>query len=1047
MFSDARDPLYFAEKYNISEDVVLAKEENLRDFFLQIGSNFDVQIPSGFVKVKRQFYFNFNNSGNGEVLGSNVHFAFFPLIKNNDFKIYSQSKPESVVYGPLKIIQANDAQNNLIEKINYFTDSKGMIWAGAYHKMGDKYMKGLVHQEGQEKLVLQTLYIPGICTTSGLSTTNRSTSFYWPSIASLFAEQLNQTTEVPITIKRKETPDPDMVEVNKTPLPVSPMSSGKFAITRSLPVSNQSSLVKSGISSISKTPEVRQPDTLLKLQPISLRQEDTRTEKSPFINASNTSTKVKKARPIKNGSPIYSSVDTNNSVSSVFAVDKINLLMNNSKLSKVLKNLTSSEYEEILTRTSIKSISIERHKRDGRSLITETVFDQQVPQTETTSANTVEHYSNNIFRTGEKQLVSIFKSEHSLSSNRRTKFYSFVDYRNNSTIQDKFVYRAEIEFKDGLEEYILSKTKTFLKNLRNLKNLYHYLDKKQTFISSKEEYLDGGYDNRLINRLPTAELLGIMNFPSSNTQRENSDYIQDKFKVIIGSYIDLVNLFIPKQKRNTGEAMKEILKSISVASGTKHKLELFINDIEKFKARLLNSLERKSDKFERSITKSKRTGRDRNKRKNMKFVLYSGKVDLIRDKTNPIDYFSDILDKTNGLPFVSRLKFATNVNLSNPLISPKNLYADGVKTVLADNQPIDNIIAMNNQANALLNLNVRQGYITNDEESEDSIEELMLKDRALQSLADIGVYVKEQITIKPLKNVTSNFSKPATALKVNVNTGLLTKSSSLITSVSSFNRSIPLQKKELDINVKPVEKQKNLDFDYEIADLAVDFLLSDLIDKRKSKQIAVKDLPQYAMNNCFNSRIQYLSDFEIVNNINTFKEKWVSIDKNQDIDITTKNALCRLQPVENNKLDLKLRSKFNVINLNQYFILSSEKGRTDSQVRKSPANVYFSGEISTMSEEVKSLIDIDLTDSLLNAIHYALAFNVGIPINQTLNVKVFGTNFAPTPENIVYGTKQASVTRNTVNTVQTALNTRPATQSRQIKTKQIVGPNRGGTGY
>lgn len=1055
LFSDSRDPLYFSKDYNITNDTVLIKEENLRDFTIATEDPVTsiVEIPPGIVKVKKQFYFNYD----GYTLGTNIHFAFFPFIKTNDKNLKNQQKPESVVYGPLKIIQATDSNLDYVQTVNGFVDQKGIIWAGAYHIMEEngvkKYMKGLVHEEGQEELTLQTLSIPSICTESDLNTITTSMSFYWPSIAALYAEKLDNTVEVPITFGGREAPDPDIsniASVTKIVPQASSMSSGKFGLTRSLPVSNQSSLVKSGISTSLKTPEVREPDTLLKLQPVNLSQQDTRVQKSPFLNLSNTSTKVKKSRPIKNGSTIYSSVDINNSVSSVFAVDKINALMNYSKFSKVLKNLTNLEYEEILSRTNIKSISIERHKKDGRSLIAETVFDQQVPQVETTSANTVEHYSNNVFRTGEKQLISIFKSEQSLSSNRRTKFYSFVDYRSNSTIQDNFIYRAEIELKDGLEEYILAKTKTFLKNLRNLKNLYGYLEKKQVFISAKEAYLDGGYNFQLINKLPTAELLGIMSHPSSNEQKENINYLEDKYKIIVGSYIDIANLFVPKLSRNTGGGIKAILKEISVSSGTKQKLELFINDLEKFKNKLLNSLERKPNKLERSITKSKRTGRERNKRKNIKFVLHSESVKLIRDKTNPIDYFSDILDRSNGIPFVSRTTFATNVNLSNPLISPKNLYADGVKTVLADNQPIDNIIAMNNQANALINLNVRQGYITNNEESEDSIEELILKDRALQSLADIGVYVKEQITIKPVKNIISNISKPATAFKTNISTGILTKSSSLITSVSSFNRSIPVQKKELDINVKPIEKQKNLDFDYEIADLAVDFLLSDLIDKRKTKQINVKDLPQYAMNNCFNSRVQYLTDFEIVNGINTFKEKWVSIDKNQDIDIVTKNTLCRVHPIENNRLNLKLRSKFNVINLNQYFILSSGQTRTDSQLRKAPTNVYFSGELGTMSEETKMVISDDERNPIKMLAYNVLAFNVGIPINQTLNVKVFGTNFAPTPENIIYGTKQGLPSKTVSNVATTSVNPTANTTtvaSGQVRSRQIIGPNRGGTGY
>ena len=1050
LFSNTRDPLLLAKKGIISEETLQAKEMSLNTFTSVPSAEvatINVELPGGTTKTRKTFYFYFDGAVPGNVEGANIHFIFFPMIKSSNNPIFSQPKPENINYGPLKIIQATDENKRPVKKINYLTDSEGKIWAGGYHIMNNsKYMKGLIHDNTSEELNLASTYAPYINQTDTIS----NSTFYLPSISYYFLDQLVNQKEAPLKIGNSSTTIPELAGLtppDKSSFSKSSMSSGLFGSSPSFPINSQSNLIKFSSPTL-KTPETRQPDTLLKMQPKQFQFESERIEKSAFINSSNTSTKVRKKQPIKNGTTIYSSVTTDNKVCSIFAVDKVNLIKNFSKLSKIIDNIADSEFEEILSKTKIKNVSIDRVVKDGKSKITESVFDRNVSAVESTDANIVEHYSNPLFKTGEQKLVSVFKAEPSLSPDKRTKFYSFIDYRTNTSLQDEYNYVAEIEFRDGLEEYLINKAKTFLRNFRHLKSIYQLLHTKQAFSTSSESYKDGEYNSNIINRIPREDFLRILRIPRDNVSKSNINYLEDKLRIIVGSYVDIVNLFIPKQARNTKEAMRVLLEQISVLSGKRQKLEHFISGLDKFKEKLLITIERKADKLEKSITKSKRTGKDRNKRKNLKFILTSDKVRLIKDRVNPVDYISDNVTINDTFPSILSSNFATNFNITNKFISPKYLYADGVKTTLNTSAPIDNIVAMNNQVMGLINLNVRQGYIDNNEESQDSIEELILKDRALQSLADIGVYVKERITIKPVKNVINNLSKQSTAVKTNVSTALLTKSSALISSVSSLNRSIPVEKKELDINVKPIEKQKNLDFDYEIADLAVEFMLGDLIDKRKSKEIKVKDLSEYAMNNCFNSRIQYLSGFQIVDNINTFKEMWVSLDRAQDLDISTKNLLCRLQPIEQNSLGLKLRTKFNVINLNNYFIISSKSVRNLQQTTKTPINVYFSSELTTMSEEVREMVGLDninFQESYANKI----SFNIGIPINQTINVKVFGTNFAPTPENIVYGTKNSSNTRQIQNTgnVRTPA-TNSSLMSRTLAGRQTI-PNTTprGSGY
>lgn len=1059
LFSNTRDPLLLAKKGRISEETLQAKEESLNTFTSVPSAEvatINVDLPGGTIKTRRTFTFDFDVAVPGNVEGANIHFIFFPMIKSSNNPIFSQPKPENINYGPLKIIQATDENKEPVKKINYLTDSEGKIWAGGYHIMNNsKYMKGLIHDNTSEELNLVSTYAPYINQTDIQIAAISNSIFYLPSISYYFLDQLVNQTEAPLKIGNSSPTIPELASLtppDKSSFSKSSMSSGLFNLSPSFPINSQSNLIKSS-SPILKTPEARQPDTLLRMQPKQFQFESVRIEKSAFINSSNTSTKVRKKQPIKNGTTIYSSVTTDNKVCSIFAVDKVNLIKNFSKLSKVIDNIPDSEFEEVLSKTKIKNVSIDRVTKDGRNKITESVFDRNVSEIENSDANIVEHYSNPIFKTGEQKLVSAFKVESKLSSDKRTKFYSFIDYRTNTSLQDEYNYVAEIEFRDGLEEYLTNKAKTFLRNFRHLKSIYQLLHTKQAFSTSSESYKDGEYNSNIINRIPREDFLRILRIPRDNVSKSNINYLEDKLRIIVGSYVDIVNLFIPKQARNTKEAMRVLLEQISVLSGKRQKLEHFISGLDKFKEKLLITIERKADKLEKSITKSKRTGKDRNKRKNLKFTLTSDKVRLIKDRVNPVDYISDNVTINDTFPSILSSNFATNFNITNKFISPKYLYADGVKTTLNTSAPIDNIVAMNNQVMGLINLNVRQGYIDNNEESQDSIEELILKDRALQSLADIGVYVKERITIKPVKNVINNLSKQSTAVKTNVSTALLTKSSALISSVSSLNRSIPVEKKELDINVKPIEKQKNLDFDYEIADLAVEFMLGDLIDKRKSKEIKVKDLSEYAMNNCFNSRIQYLSGFQIVDNINTFKEMWVSLDRAQDLDISTKNLLCRLQPIEQNSLGLKLRTKFNVINLNNYFIISSKSVRNLQQTTKTPINVYFSSELTTMSEEVREMVGLDdfFADvaDLIELYANQLSFNIGIPINQTINVKVFGTNFAPTPENIVYGTKNSSNTRQIQNTgnVRTPA-TNSSLMSRTLAGRQTI-PNTTprGSGY
>ena len=708
---------------------------------------------------------------------------------------------------------------------------------------------------------------------------------------------------------------------------------------------------------------------------------------------------VRKNQKIKNTSDTYASLHENGNISLMFAVDKINILKNYSPFAGIIDELSTENLNKVFENTKLSNISVTRKSKYATSVVEEAVLDTAALQRDSLGEKLL-YVTDRFFKSKDKNESCMFEVHRNIFSNaqERTIFYSLTDYRKDSTIRDKVYYEFDMDFEDGLKKLIAEKFSIFNTNLAMLKRLHSFLASKGMQTAKLKSNIKYGLVE--IVKLPAktvATLLGLDPTQTTNLDTGSVDVLAAKINLAIASYLDLANLMLPAQNKRLDLAHSELQRDINIYTGSFAKLEKHIKNFEKLQNLIRTKLDQNVSEDLATVENPKRKA-FKNIKNKISFSFKSKEIALINENKNPLGYLSYFAKQDiKEYPKIPKQSVSIALaQINKSVLVPTYTAPDFNYFDMSAMKSYESLVLLDNQKKGIANLGVQREYAIVDDKYTNS--ELLSNDRVLDALTSHGVHITE-IDNSEYSSETSNLDFSSVTKKISP---IIRQSSTILGSTNLFNNVATPETISLTETQMAIKNNQVLDFNEEMGYIAANLIVGDLQNKNKNK-ISELNLSEYTINNCLNKKMQYLSGFQISSdNVNLFKENWVSINPSDNTDIANRNLLCRLYDFDLNELQINIRKDLDVLSLYDYFVLSNSTitaFRANSRQRamsiQMMPGLLFAEEYMNIDPEVISTMSG--LDGLLQGarafIYINKLFSHQYFFDQPKSVKAYGTNF------------------------------------------------------
>lgn len=667
-------------------------------------------------------------------------------------------------------------------------------------------------------------------------------------------------------------------------------------------------------------------------------------------------------------SPLYTSIDQTGIASTIFHIDKKNILKTNSKFSTYLSSITDPiTLNQIYSSTLVKNIKITREHNGISEIVGVYQFGRDLNYLEKVIYSTKIRNSkenNTVFSTLQK--INTFEQNSSMNS------YAFKDYFINSSLRDKFIYRIELTIEDGYEKVLESKYITFLKECEYFKNIYDFLNVRGLF------YRDGKLNETNIDKISPSSLKSSVGF-SYGVNISTTNQINMKLRYIIASYLDLLMLINQSAVPDPEGFINSIMSFLSIEDGNIKQYENIINKFDNFKKNVSSTLRLSLTlQTDQRVVDSSPKLRKENKDSSIMVQTYSDFVFAKTKDTTLIENISGI--KNDDSVVFPELNLPELVfNAIDGTGTPNKIYVDNLYYEISGNYS-EKFILFHNQSKGLDTDPTKVG-IYSPQDTDITKNELASRKRILDALGSTGISVI---------GTTSN-SREST------NRSLIESSVYL----NNFN------------TPEEVTRDSNININNSI-DLNFPLDLSSVVAKRfmtpNRNVYSTKSINEYAkifFTEMLKYKIQILKPYANSNDAlveTQFTEQWVDLNQSTLSELESNRNLLARTVIEGGDLtNLSVKDNLNFSHVNQYFVIKSQELNNLINIAPQdtvagaygpiPFNPYLS-QIFTAPEQIHNIVGIN---SLYVANYNKLQnmFSFSVAVSQPKQAIIFGTNFDP----------------------------------------------------
>lgn len=570
-------------------------------------------------------------------------------------------------------------------------------------------------------------------------------------------------------------------------------------------------------------------------------------------------------------SEIYSSINETGNITNLFFVNVSNLLRTRSSARNLIKILKKEVTYRMISETVLKEVYIERYMDDPNYEIYETICDLK---TNNLTENRIGIYNApSLFVEQSPERKCIFKRVNNLLSinQQTTKAYSFKDYMKNSSLKNKFKYRIELTFVDGI--------RIFLENiLKSFKSYISSLNQIKTISENDRLLLQSGTYN--LNNFNKRGLPNAINLDYSLTR-------------IVNFYFDFLNLLNNTniESYNISSLKSEQLGKISFISG-KH--EYLIQFYDKF-LKLYEYLRTTSDEDDKDIqlmgnNKPKKGTKSNSRKESAKeidLIITSDTVDHYKNFDGLISYVAENAEETDTISIVTKtniMKGAMFDPVTGSLKKKAYSYIKRGKKESISNS-VETIISLNNSQKQIQNAKAMPFYDEAENINEEQTDSLS---NAMSYLSSVGI----------------TFESNEIEKNRNTNT----------TRVEEYSKDLSETSIDLTTNTDKYTEMEAIKFTElpnTIVEIAKNHILNDSFMSKDKKPVYTNSTE--AFDPSMTNDIEYLSGFESGGQIyDSFIPSWKPLTNSQ---LNLKGYLiCRNYNRTNNPLT-------NYLSINEYFLL------------------------------------------------------------------------------------------------------------------------------
>jgi len=826
------------------------------------------------------------------------------------------------------------------EGTNLILDINGNIWAGSYHEMKEDNFKPLANTDQNSKIVRD--YLVNTVKSSGpILESSRFMKGAKHNPRNILEENAKNT----LTIKKI------------------------FNIKKSFDVEEITQKLEKQISYIQENLEFNFGERDIYLQ-------------------ANVSEKFSMAKKIVEGTEVFYTIDGGRSITGMFGISKKNILLKNSKYSKLLTNLDQERLNMVCSLSGLKSVLITRIPESSAIDEQEVVFSRRFgsePQ------NHVKFYSKQN-KVREKQILySSFGPEFTKSKNEKQfAFYSFNDFRTNSKIEKDFYYSIDTEIEDGYKIIIDKLYKNFRNSVNSVLEIIKILDNKKFIMNNEKE---SSFSLREIEKIEIGSLINLKRSAKISAQNTNVKTINNHIKNMLFYYETLSSFVFPRYIRSTTSDIENIYNILKINNSNPQRLGMFLeymNRILNTISQMLNYELLEMDSLSIGL-KNKKT----NNKKRQNFYTSNIKSRLISDnieKKTKVAFISDVDSKEDRIPGLPQIIFE-NSGIQSVLqfdgrLAPKKFIIDNtgirVKNETSNSYYEITQVINNIYGNPKGNVYSSRGSSTSSEFGTDTINKLSL----LESLSAIGIYPDSE---NELIESNTNINNRIGANQVFGSIG--TKPPFINSDNQTF------EKTEQDESILSLSNV--LDFPQELSYVIYANLAQESNNKNKLNNST--RAREHILYNCLTAKIQYLDIFldEDVKDSLAFKFKDLTQDAIQNL--KNKNLICRVVENSNDKGNSKTFSDLKLEISNKYFLLVNDKSVRSSEINKETSRVqndqnFKSNLINNNFDmflndlENTTVLNLKQEDEIDNNISSLVLSNV--LLRQPIQASTYGTNFA-----------------------------------------------------
>jgi len=275
----------------------------------------------------------------------------------------------------------------------------------------------------------------------------------------------------------------------------------------------------------------------------------TKESKVVLVSNEQASDKFKLEKKFSISSEIWTSIGEDDTTTSLFFVNKKNLLLANSRFANMVDRIPDLLLDSVVSNIQPKKIVINRFGEEEVSSEETVIMDLDLPLSDAQTKNTFNYVTKFYSILEPDTIFSTFTKETNIKLNdsKNIEAYSFIDYLPLGVPKNKFHYDIKILFEDGLRNFVIEQFKMFKKSLESYKAKLEIIEKLKIFNK-----------NGKINKTIANNLRSLI-VDSKTQQLQIEEYMDKKFAILLATYSNLVNLLVlPKNKK-----LKKMIKHVN----------------------------------------------------------------------------------------------------------------------------------------------------------------------------------------------------------------------------------------------------------------------------------------------------------------------------------------------------------------------------------------------------------------------------------------------------------------------------------------------------